>query len=94
MNKTEMVLKLKQKLDLPADIVKRSVDIFFNIITTGLADGKRIDLREFGSFSLRQHSAKLAYNPQTGRKFYVAPKQVPFFKASKSLKDKLNDDYR
>ena len=95
MTKSELIIKLGELLpELESDSIRDSVEIFFDEISNAMISGKRVEIRGFGAFSLHKHSAKMANDPQTGRKFYVAAKDVPHFKASKLLKDSLNDDYK
>ena len=78
--------------DLKADEVEQVVDIFFDEITNRLVDGGRVELRGFGVFSVRGRNARSGRNPRTGEKVRVEAKNVPFFKAGKKLKDRLNTD--
>lgn len=93
MTKSELIIKLTAKMpELANKIVRDSVEMFFDEISDAIVSGKRVEIRGFGSFCLHKHSAKMAHDPQTGRKFYVAAKDVPYFRASRILKDNLNDD--
>lgn len=92
MTKSELIIKLTAKMpELANKLVRDSVELFFEEISQGIVEGKRVEIRGFGSFCLHKHSAKMAHDPQTGRKFYVAAKDVPYFRASKLLKGSLND---
>ena len=59
------------------------------LIAAALAEGKRVELRGFGAFSIRQREARIGRNPKTGKTVSVEPKSVPFFKAGKRLKNRL-----
>ena len=52
--------------------------------------GEKIELRGFGSFRLRRREPRKGRNPKTGDKVDVPPKQVPYFKPGKELKDLIN----
>lgn len=91
MTRSELVEKLSQKFGtLPKRDVEKAVDIIFDEITTTLAKGGRVELRGFGAFSVRKRAERMGRNPRTGEKVSVPEKSVPFFKAGKGLKERLN----
>jgi len=78
--------------DLRPEEVEQVVDIFFEEISTRLADGGRVELRGFGTFSTRQRDARTGRNPRTGSSVDVPPKKVPYFKPGKEMRARLNTD--
>ena len=56
-----------------------------------MSNGNRVELRGFGSFSVKQREARRGRNPRTGETVDVEEKHVPFFKTGKLLRDRLND---
>jgi integration host factor beta subunit len=66
------------------------VSVMFDAMTRGLASGQRIELRGFGSFGVKQRRARHARNPKTGVPVEVAAKRIPFFRAGKELRIKVN----
>ncbi|MCR5225515.1 MAG: integration host factor subunit beta [Alphaproteobacteria bacterium] len=70
--------------------VDRIVSIVINCITEALKNGHRVELRGFGSFSIRERESTEGRNPRTGEKVIIEKKKVPFFKAGKQLKDLIN----
>jgi len=70
--------------------VERIVATVFNEITEALARGDRVELRGFGAFSVRQRDARTGRNPRTGEAVHVPEKSVPFFKAGKELRERMN----
>jgi integration host factor beta subunit len=52
--------------------------------------GNRVELRGFGAFSVKKRDARIGRNPRTGESVDVEEKHVPFFKAGKLLRDRLN----
>ena len=70
--------------------VDRIITILLRTIERALRDGNRVELRGFGSFSVRQRGASVGRNPRTGAVIEVDGKNVPFFKAGKQLKDLIN----
>jgi integration host factor subunit beta len=77
--------------DLRAEEIEQVVDVFFDEITQRLAEGGRVELRGFGAFSTREREARVGRNPRTGESVSVPAKRVPYFKAGKEIKNRLND---
>lgn len=70
--------------------VERIVATIFNRIEKALADGDRVELRGFGVFGTKQRLSRTARNPKTGVAVQVQSKAVPYFKAGKVLKQRIN----
>ena len=70
--------------------VERIVSTLFEEITAALARGDRVELRGFGAFSVKQRDARMGRNPRTGEAVPVPEKSVPFFKAGKELRERMN----
>jgi integration host factor subunit beta len=70
--------------------VERIVNTIFDEITEAMARGERVELRGFGAFSVKKRTARTGRNPRTGSPVDVDEKHVPFFKAGKLLRDRLN----
>jgi integration host factor subunit beta len=62
------------------------VNAVFDSMTDALAKGERIEIRGFGSFIVKQRSAREGRNPRTGEIVSVAAKKVPLFKVGKELR--------
>jgi integration host factor subunit beta len=58
-----------------------------------LQEGEGIEIRGFGSFTVRQYKAYEGRNPRTGETVHVAPKRLPFFKVGKDLRERVNAAY-
>jgi integration host factor subunit beta len=70
--------------------VELIVTTIFDQITDALARGGRVELRDFGTFTVRQRNARPGHNPRTGEAVSVTEKTVPFFKAGKEMRGRLN----
>ena len=70
--------------------VERIVSSLFKEITAALARGDRVELRGFGAFSVKKRDARMGRNPRTGAAVPVPEKTVPFFKAGKELRERMN----
>jgi len=91
MTKSELIHRLSQQFSgLSMRQVEKSVDMIFADIGNALAKGNRVELRGFGAFSVRYRERRMGRNPRTGEKVEVEGKNVPFFKAGKSLRERLN----
>jgi integration host factor subunit beta len=66
----------------------------FDQITAVLARGERVELRGFGAFTVKQRPARIGRNPRTGVTVQVDEKTVPYFKAGKEMRDRLNGGRR
>ena len=71
--------------------VERIVNTIFNEITQSLADGRRVELRGFGAFSVQHRKQRIGRNPRTGESVNVDEKFIPRFKTGKELRLKLNN---
>lgn len=78
--------------DLRPEEVEQVVDIVFDEIAQRLAEGGRVELRGFGTFSTRQREARTGRNPRTGEAVPVPAKSVPYFKPGKEMRERLNAD--
>ena len=91
MTKSELIHKLSEQFStMSLREVEKAVDIIFGEISSALAKGGRVELRGFGAFSVRYRERRLGRNPRTGEKVQVEGKHVPFFKAGKSLRERIN----
>jgi integration host factor subunit beta len=66
------------------------VATIFDQITAALARGDRVELRGFGAFTVKQRNARLRHNPRTRELVPVDAKTVPFFRAGRELRGRLN----
>ncbi len=66
------------------------VSTMFDAMTRRLAAGQRIELRGFGSCGVKLRRARQGRNPKTGAPVEIAAKRIPFFRAGKELRVKVN----
>jgi integration host factor subunit beta len=62
----------------------------FDEISAALTRGERVELRGFGAFTVKRREARTGRNPRTGEAVPVEEKAVPFFKAGKELRERVN----
>ena len=87
MTKAELVEKVSDKIHLTKKQTELVVNTVFQSITDSLSDGKKVELRGFGSFRIRERNARVGRNPKSGAQVDVPAKRVPFFKAGKELRE-------
>jgi integration host factor subunit beta len=86
MTKSDLITALAGETDLPQHKAEEIVDAIFDIFSKSLGECKRIEIRGFGSFEVREYSKYVGRNPRTGKTIAVAGKRLPFFRAGKELR--------
>ena len=91
MTKSELieVLARKQK-HLPAKDVELAVKHLLDLMSDALANGQRIEIRGFGSFSLHFRPPRMGRNPKTGEPAEIEPRRVIGFRASQVMKARID----
>ena len=91
MTKSELIEKIALvHTQLSIKDVELAVKMMLDQMTGALAEGERIEIRGFGSFSLHFRAARLGRNPKTGEKVNLMGKYVPHFKPGKELRERVN----
>ena len=91
MNKSDLINKISNKSDFFSDNdIEKSVNTILAFISESLIKKNRIEVRNFGTFSIRTRERRLSRNPKTGTSVLVEAKKHPYFRASKNLKQSLN----
>jgi integration host factor subunit beta len=91
MLKSQLIDKLAaEHSHLRHEDVEKVVNVVLEEIGEALKRGDRVELRGFGAFSLRKREARKGRNPRTGEPVKVPAKAVPFFKAGKELRARVN----
>ena len=89
--RSELVEALAERnKNVLATDVEKVVDVVLEEIAKALERGDRVELRGFGAFSVRKRDARVGRNPRTGDTVQVEAKRVPFFRAGKEIRQKLN----
>ena len=92
MNKSDLVNNISNKSDSFSEVdIEKSVNSILEIISKSLCKEQRIEIRNFGTFSIRSREERLSRNPKTGTSVLVEAKNHPYFRASKNLKQSLNN---
>ncbi len=91
MTKSELIERIAAvQTQLSAKDLELAVKMILDHMAKALAEGERIEIRGFGSFSLHYRSPRLGRNPKTGEKVQLAGKYVPHFKPGKELRERVN----
>ncbi len=89
MNKSSLIDALAKKMNIHRQLSEFIVNSIFDDMTEALMRGEGIEIRGFGSFSIREYKAYTGRNPKTGERIKVQPKKLPFFKVGKDLKERV-----
>jgi len=90
MNRSDLINTLKDEEALSHKAAEKVVDTFFGTISDTIAQGQRVEIRGFGSFTVKEYKSNTGPNPKTGQKIPVPPKKLPFFKVGKVLKEMVD----
>jgi len=88
-NKAELIEAVAAAADLSKADAGRAVDGMTQAISRALKKGDNVTLIGFGSFTVRERSARMGRNPQTGEEIKIKASKQPVFKAGKALKDAI-----
>jgi len=91
MTKSELIERLAaRQTQLSLKDVELVVKNLLEHMAQSLAQGERIEIRGFGSFSLHYRAPRVGRNPKTGQSVDLDGKYVPHFKPGKELRDRVN----
>lgn len=94
MTRSELISLVSGKSrHLEQAMVDKAMKDLFDYIALILKQGDRIEIRGFGSLSVRHRKARTARNPKTGVVVRTEEKWTPYFKPGKELKEKVNEAY-
>lgn len=87
MNKGELVSAIAKEADVTKEVASKTLDATIAAVTKALKVGDSVTLVGFGTFQVKERSAREGRNPKTGEPIKIAASKVPSFKAGKGLKD-------
>ncbi len=91
MTKSELIDAVASQTNITKSRAELVVNCIFDSMTEALKRGDGIEIRGFGSFTVRQYKPYNGRNPRTGDPVNVASKRLPFFKVGKELKEMVNE---
>lgn len=93
MTKSELIEQLSYSNNL---LGKKESELVVNTLLEGirnaLVDGERVEIRGFGSFTVRTRDAREARNPKSGEIVQIAAKKTAFFKTGKELRERVDNE--
>ncbi len=90
MNKSNLVTNLSKETALTKQVAEEVIDTVFEAMSQALVAGEGIEIRGLGSFVIKDYKTYQGRNPKTGQNIDVSAKKLPFFKAGKELKERIN----
>ena len=91
MTKSELIARLSQRHPwLPSQAAEDAVKLILESIAKAIAHDERTEVRGFGSFGLNYRPARNGRNPKTGEAVAIPAKHVPYFKAGKELRKRVD----
>jgi integration host factor subunit beta len=90
MNKSQLIEALAKAEGLTIKKAENIINIMFGAIEDALARGDRVEIRDFGSFKVKEYDGYQGRNPKTGEIISVEKKKLPFFKVGKELKESVD----
>ena len=92
MTKAELVDKIAEK---KPGLTRRQVEVVVNTVLDGIKDAlsreDKVEIRGFGSFTIRERNPREARNPKNGQIVNIPSKKTPFFKTGKELRERVNN---
>jgi len=90
MNKSELTRTLSEELGLPVATGADIITTILDAMAETLIKGDKIEIRGFGSFTVKHYDSYTGRNPKTGVETSVNPKKLPIFRVGKELKEAVN----
>jgi integration host factor subunit beta len=91
MTKSELIEAVAMSSNMTKSRAELVVNCVFDAMTGALERGEGIEIRGYGSFTVRRYDAYEGRNPRTGKAVSVPEKRLPFFKVGKELKALVNN---
>ena len=90
MNKIDLIQVLKDSNHLSKSEAETIINLIFDKMSGALAKGDRVEIRGLCSFFVKKYGGYTGRNPKTGELVKIKPKKLPFFKAGKELKERVD----
>ena len=87
--KKELVNRIADRTSHTKVVVKEILQAFLDEMIHELAQGNRLEFREFGVFEVRQRASRKAQNPRTMEKVTVPAKRVVKFKVGRTMRERV-----
>lgn len=90
MTKSQLIEAVSDRIDVPRKRAEDVVNAVFDSMKGALLEDERIEVRGFGSFTIREYKAKVGRNPRTGDQVKVDEKKSVHFKPGKELRERVD----
>lgn len=91
MTKSELIETVATKVSsFSRKDIEIIIDTLFDSMCDSLTKGEKVEIRGFGSFKIKHRDGRQGRNPKSGENIYIESKRVPFFKAGKEIKERIN----
>lgn len=93
MTKSELIELVASKVsNFSRKDVEIIVDTLFDSMSNSLSKGDKVEIRGFGSFKIKERDGRQGRNPKSGENIFIQSKRVPFFKAGKEIRERINTE--
>lgn len=90
--KKDLIDRISEKSGVKRSTVKDIVQMLLDQITDELAEGNRLEFRDFGVFEVKSRAARTAQNPKTLQRVSVPPKRSVKFKGGRLMRERLETE--
>jgi integration host factor subunit beta len=91
MNKSELIEELSMRMAIHPKKAEAMVNTILGSMVDAMKESRRVEIRGFGSFVMRDYKPYIGRNPKSGEKIQVREKTLPFFKSGKDMRDRVNE---
>ena len=93
MTKSELIEQVASKVNnFSRKDIEVIVDTLFDSMSASLSKGDKVERRGFGSFKIKERDGRHGRNPKSGENIFIDSKRVPFFKAGKEIRERINNE--
>ena len=90
MTKSELIEAVAAKVtNFSRKDVEIIVETLFESMARSLSEGDKVEIRGFGSFKIKERDGRQGRNPKSGENIFIDAKKVPFFKAGKEIRERI-----
>lgn len=89
MNKVTLIAKIAEKSGLNKKQAEMALAAFVDTVTEALKEGDKVQLMGFGTFEVKERSARTGRNPATGATIEIPASKIPAFKPGKGFRDEF-----
>jgi integration host factor subunit beta len=90
MTKSELIDELAREVKISSREAELVINTILDSMTEALCRDESIEIRGFGSFTVKHYDGYEGRNPKTGEKTQVKPRKLPFFRVGKALREQVN----